>query len=166
MDALQAMLIDFTMDVTAIRIEGGFWDWGIPQYTEISSASYFGVLWGNYLGWFLIVLTFSYTIRLIFGSRSWKNVADRVPGLPKGTYVSRLVASGFAEGRVYAGFDGHRSDDYGVYVFVSEDFGESWSSLSSNVPHGHTVSVIREHPQLRWSGCGFQWHLPGVNLCA
>ncbi len=64
MDTLQAMLIDFTMDVTAIRIEGGFWDWGIPQYTEINSSSYFGVPWGNYLGWFLIVLTFSFTIRL------------------------------------------------------------------------------------------------------
>jgi hypothetical protein len=64
MDTLQAMLIDFTMDVTAIRIEGGFWDWGIPRYTEINSSSYFGVPWGNYLGWFLIVLIFSFTIRL------------------------------------------------------------------------------------------------------
>lgn len=52
------------MDVTAIRIEGGFWDWGMPRYTEINASGYFGVIWGNYLGWFLIVLIFSYTIRL------------------------------------------------------------------------------------------------------
>lgn len=111
------------------------------------------------------------------GGESWRNVAGRVPGLPGGTYVSRLVASSFAEGRIYATFDGHRSDDYGVYVFVSEDFGESWSSISSNVPHGHTVSVIREHPQresLLFLGTEFgayvsfdrggQWHRLGGRI--
>ncbi len=81
------------------------------------------------------------------GGKNWKNVSDGIPGLPKGTYVSRVVASGFAEGRVYATFDGHRSDDFGVYIYVSEDFGESWKSIASNVEAGHTVSVIREHPQ-------------------
>jgi hypothetical protein len=80
------------------------------------------------------------------GGQTWTNVAGKIPGLPKGTYVSRVVASCFAEGRVYATFDGHRSDDFTVYVYVSEDFGESWTSISANIRAGHTVSVIREHP--------------------
>ncbi|MBI2834268.1 MAG: hypothetical protein HYX76_07560 [Acidobacteria bacterium] len=81
------------------------------------------------------------------GSRTWKNVTDRITGVPKGTYVSGVVASRFAEGRVYAVFDGHRSDDFRPYVYVSEDFGERWQSISSDLPGGHTVSVIREHPR-------------------
>ena len=51
------------------------------------------------------------------GGATWKNVASKVPGVPKGTYVSRVVASRSAAGTAYVGFDGHRMDDYGVYLF-------------------------------------------------
>jgi photosystem II stability/assembly factor-like uncharacterized protein len=81
------------------------------------------------------------------GGETWRNVADKVTFVPKGTYVSRVVASRHAEGRVYATFDGHRNDDYGVYAAVSENYGESWSSISANLAAGHTLSVIREHPR-------------------
>jgi hypothetical protein len=33
------------------------------------------------------------------GGKNWSSVATRVPGLPKATYVSRVVASKYAEGR-------------------------------------------------------------------
>jgi uncharacterized membrane protein YgcG len=79
------------------------------------------------------------------GAKTWKNITDKVPGLPKNCYVSRVVPSRFAEGTVYATFDNHRSDDYGTYVFVSTDFGESWKSLKSDLPAGVTCRVIREH---------------------
>lgn len=79
--------------------------------------------------------------------KTWKNITERVPGVPKNTYVSRVVPSRFAEGTVYATFDGHRGDDYNTYVFVSTDFGESWKSLKSDLPAGITCRVIREHPR-------------------
>ncbi|MFQ5791465.1 MAG: hypothetical protein ACE5JI_13415, partial [Acidobacteriota bacterium] len=81
------------------------------------------------------------------GGETWKDVAERLRGVPDGTYVSRVLASAHAEGRVYVTLDGHRNDDYGVYVYVSEDFGESWRSLASTLPEGHTLNVIREHPR-------------------
>lgn len=81
------------------------------------------------------------------GGKTWRNVARRVPGVPDGTYVSRVVASRFAEGRVYATFDGHRNDDLGVYVYVSDNFGETWRSIGGTLPAGHPVAVIREHPR-------------------
>ena len=37
---------------------------------------------------------------------------DKVPGLPKGIYVSEVVPSRFDEGTVYATFDGHRQNDF------------------------------------------------------
>src|SRR2546421_4619081 len=66
--------------------------------------------------------------------RTWKNVADRVPGVPRGTYVSRVHASAFVEGRVYAAFDGHRSNDFKPYVVVSEDYGETWKPICEGIP--------------------------------
>lgn len=81
------------------------------------------------------------------GGKAWKNAADKLPGLPKGTYVSRIVASRAAEGTVYATFDGHRNSDFTSYVFVSNDFGEHWKSIVSNLPNNDGVHVIREHPR-------------------
>jgi len=79
------------------------------------------------------------------GGATWTNVADRIPGLPERTYVSRLAASAHAEGRVYATFDGHRNGDYSAYVYVSEDFGESWRRIDDGLPDGWSVNVITEH---------------------
>jgi photosystem II stability/assembly factor-like uncharacterized protein len=79
--------------------------------------------------------------------RTWKNLTGKVGGVPDGTYVSRVVASRFAEGTAYITLDGHRSDDYNTYVFMTTDFGENWKSLKNNLPAGVTCRVIREHPR-------------------
>jgi hypothetical protein len=57
-----------------------------------------------------------------------------------------VVASRFAEGTVYATFDGHTNDDYRPYVYVSRDFGQRWKSITSGLPDW-SVNVIAEHPR-------------------
>jgi len=80
--------------------------------------------------------------------KTWKNVAPRVPGVPKGTYVSRVVASKYREGTAYATFDGHRSDDYGIYVFATTDYGDNWKAIRNGIADSAgSVHVIREHPR-------------------
>lgn len=80
--------------------------------------------------------------------QTWKNVADKVPGVPKGIYVSRVLASRHAEGTAYVTFDGHRSDDFNIYVFMTTDYGETWKAISSGIPNNlGIVNVIREHPR-------------------
>ncbi len=79
------------------------------------------------------------------GGKNWKNVIDRVPGVPKNTYVTRVIASFAKEGRAYVTFDGHRNDDFRPYVYVTEDFGETWGSITNNLPH--PANAIREHPR-------------------
>jgi photosystem II stability/assembly factor-like uncharacterized protein len=69
-----------------------------------------------------------------------KNTIDQL--LPERRYVSSLTASRHKEARVYATFDGHRSDDDGVHVFVSNDFGETWESLQNNLTEG--VGSVRD----------------------
>ena len=77
---------------------------------------------------------------------TWKNVVDRVSGLPKETHVSRVEPSHYDAGTCYATFDAHRTDDHKPYVFKTTDFGETWVSISSNLPEGN-VNAIREDPK-------------------
>jgi photosystem II stability/assembly factor-like uncharacterized protein len=75
---------------------------------------------------------------------TWKNVTDSLPGLPKNTWCSRIVASKWVEGRAYATFDGHRGNDFKPYVYVTEDFGQTWTSLAAGLADYDSVYVIRE----------------------
>src|SRR5208282_4732632 len=82
------------------------------------------------------------------GGTTWKNVAARVPGVPKGTYVTRVVASKYAEGAAFVTFDGHRTDDYNVYLFQTSDYGETWKAIRNGIPDSAgTLHVVREHPR-------------------
>ncbi len=82
------------------------------------------------------------------GGATWKNVADDLPGVPKETHVSRVEASHFDAGMAYATLDGHRTDDMKPYVFVTHDYGQTWTSIAANLPAGN-VNVIREDPKNR-----------------
>src|SRR5207248_662085 len=67
------------------------------------------------------------------GGQTWKNIVSSVPGVPKGTYVSRIVASKYNEGTAYVAFDGHRSNDFHVYLFKTTNFGGSWNALTNGI---------------------------------
>ena len=41
--------------------------------------------------------------------------------------------------------DGHFNDDYHPYVFVSEDYGKTWRSITTGLPQT-SVHRLREHP--------------------
>jgi photosystem II stability/assembly factor-like uncharacterized protein len=82
------------------------------------------------------------------GGKNWKNVASQVPGVPRGTYVSRVVASQYAAGDAYVTFDGHRTDDYSVYIFATSDYGATWQAIRHGIPDtAGSVHVVREHPR-------------------
>jgi photosystem II stability/assembly factor-like uncharacterized protein len=82
------------------------------------------------------------------GGATWKNVVDNITGVPAETHVSRVEPSAFDAGTCYVSFDGHRTDDHKPYVFVTRDFGQSWTSIAANLPEGN-VNVIREDPKNR-----------------
>jgi hypothetical protein len=82
------------------------------------------------------------------GAATWKNVTENIKGVPSETHVSRVEPSAFDAGTCYVSFDGHRSDDHKPYVFVTRDFGQTWSSIAANLPEGN-VNVIKEDPRNR-----------------
>jgi uncharacterized membrane protein YgcG len=79
------------------------------------------------------------------GGKTWTNLSKNFPGLPDHSYCSTVLPSRYAAGRVYATFDGHYNDDYKPYVYVSDDFGQSWRAIVSGLP-STGVNRIREHP--------------------
>lgn len=74
------------------------------------------------------------------GGTTWKNITGN---LPKGLWISRVIASKFKKERVYATLNGYRNDDFSVYVFMSDDYGQTWKNISSNIPTS-AVNVIKE----------------------
>lgn len=76
------------------------------------------------------------------GGINWKNITDNL-GLTQPRWINTIEASRFAAGRVYVICDGHRSNDDNPYVFVSEDFGETFLPLHKGLPWG-TTRCLRE----------------------
>jgi photosystem II stability/assembly factor-like uncharacterized protein len=88
---------------------------------------------------------------------TWNRIT-RFPGVPDQTYVSRVVASRFNEGTVYATMDNHRNNDFKPYVLKSTDYGEHWTAITGNLPANGSVQVIREdlaEPNLLFAGTEF-----------
>jgi photosystem II stability/assembly factor-like uncharacterized protein len=89
------------------------------------------------------------------GGGQWKNVRSAIPDVPDSLWVSRIEASHFDQATAYVTFDGHRSDNFGTWVFKTTDFGKNWTSLKANLPAGEVVRVIREdhkNPNLLFIG--------------
>jgi photosystem II stability/assembly factor-like uncharacterized protein len=78
--------------------------------------------------------------------RTWTDVAGNVPGLPHGSYVSRVIGSTRSPGTAYATFDAHRDGDFDPYVYRTTDFGASWAPLVEGLRDAGSVNVVREHP--------------------
>jgi len=79
------------------------------------------------------------------GGAKWTNIADKV-GLPGPRWVASIEPSRYVEGRAYVAFDAHRSNDDEPYIYVTEDFGQSWKPIRSNLPRGSS-RVCREDIQ-------------------
>jgi len=78
------------------------------------------------------------------GGNTWTDVTKNVPGMPACLWISRVQASKFAEGRAYLTVDGHRSDDFHPYVYMTEDFGKTWTPISAGLPDNKSVYCVTE----------------------
>jgi photosystem II stability/assembly factor-like uncharacterized protein len=71
---------------------------------------------------------------------SWDNITGN---LPKDLWVSRVIASQHKKERVFVTLNGYRWDDFKVYVYMSDDYGQTWKAISNNIP-ASPVNVIKE----------------------
>jgi photosystem II stability/assembly factor-like uncharacterized protein len=94
------------------------------------------------------------------GGIEWKNITDKV-GLKKPTWVATIETSRFSEGRAYACFDAHRMDDDNPYLYMTDDFGETWKPITSNLPVGSSRCLREDvtNPNLLYCGTEFALHV-------
>ncbi len=76
------------------------------------------------------------------GGNTWEKISN---DLPQNLWVSRVIASQHKKERVYTTLNGYRTDDFKTYVFMSDDMGKTWKSISSNLPNS-PANVIKEDP--------------------
>lgn len=74
------------------------------------------------------------------GGYTWTLINKK---LPKGLYVSRVTASAFNESRVYVSLNGYRNDHFTAYVYVSDDYGNTWRQIMTDLP-AEPVNVVKE----------------------
>ena len=89
------------------------------------------------------------------GGADWSNVKPNIPGVPEKIWISRVEAGHHDKGTCYVTLDNHRYDDNKAYVFKTDDFGQTWTDISGNLPDGYSAYVIREdliNPNLLFVG--------------
>ena len=77
------------------------------------------------------------------GGNKWMNISYK---LPQDLWVSRVVASAHHKPTVYATLNGYRWDDFTPYIYVSNDYGETWERIGKDLPL-EPVNVLVEDPK-------------------
>ena len=68
---------------------------------------------------------------------TWTKVnVEKLPGVPKGSFVNDIKADLFDANTVYVLLDNHKFGDYKPYVYKSTDGGKSWKNIGDGVPDG------------------------------
>lgn len=120
---------------------------GLTQYSTIISVSESPIKPG--LVW---VGTDDGTVQVTRDNMAtFTDVGKNLPGIPAGSlyWVSRVVASAFDSATAYVAVDGHRSNDLKPYLFVTKDFGRTFSAITNGLPAYGNVQVVTEDPKNR-----------------
>jgi photosystem II stability/assembly factor-like uncharacterized protein len=77
------------------------------------------------------------------GGKTWVNITDRLPGFPKGGWVSKVQPSRYDVNTVYITSDSHRIGDYETHIWMSTDMGATFKSINGNLK-GEAVKTLTE----------------------
>jgi photosystem II stability/assembly factor-like uncharacterized protein len=80
------------------------------------------------------------------GGKTWeRNLGDRMPGFVKGGFISEVVASRYDAGTVYVTQDAHRSGNTETHMWVSKDFGATFTSINGNLKTEAVKTLTEDH---------------------
>ena len=95
------------------------------------------------------------------GGKAWTNVTKNLPGLAAFTWISYVAPSPNDAGTCFVTADGHMLGDFDSHVYVTHDFGHTWSALATPDMKGyaHVVRQDAVNPDLLFVGT--EWGLYG-----
>jgi photosystem II stability/assembly factor-like uncharacterized protein len=88
--------------------------------------------------------------------KTWTDVTPRITaaGGRRDAYVSRVRASSHTAGRAYVSKSGYKFDDFEPYLYRTDNFGGTWTSIAGNLPT-EPINVVYEdtkNPDLLFVG--------------
>jgi photosystem II stability/assembly factor-like uncharacterized protein len=75
------------------------------------------------------------------GGTHWSNVTPA--NVPEFARVESVAPSPINDGTAYAIFDDHREGNYQPYLFVTTDFGKTWTKIVNGLPSNDYVRTVR-----------------------
>ena len=66
--------------------------------------------------------------------------------IPDGLWVSRVTAGRYNESTVIVSLNGYRDDNFNPYLFISDDYGLTWTQIGSDLP-AEPINVVKEDPK-------------------
>jgi len=79
------------------------------------------------------------------GGKVWTNCTKNIPDLPANLCCAQILPSAFHKGRAYAVFDGHALNDMRPYVYRTDDFGKTWTSLVTDQIQSFARSIHEDY---------------------
>lgn len=93
------------------------------------------------------------------GGESWRAMeVGSLPGVPATAFVNDIRADLFHADTVYVALDNHKYGDFQPYLCKSTDRGQTWHSITGNLPPRHLVwRIVQDHvcPELMFLATEF-----------
>ncbi|MEM7415322.1 MAG: glycosyl hydrolase [Gemmatimonadota bacterium] len=90
---------------------------------------------------------------------NWRQIeVGDLPGVPATAFVNDIKADMFDANTVYVALDNHKYGDFTPYLVKSTDRGQSWTSITGDLPARHLVwRMVQDHvePNLLFAGTEF-----------
>ncbi len=79
------------------------------------------------------------------GGKNWKNVTP--PQSPKYNMWNSIDVNPFVKGGAYAVATSYKFGDYTAYIYKTNDFGKTWTTITNGIPKEEFVRVVRADPK-------------------
>lgn len=87
--------------------------------------------------------------------KTWTNVASRMTGLPKGSWLPQVEVSKYNEGEAYVVANDYRRNNYAAYAYHTTNYGQTWRRIANdNQIKGFVLSIVQDpkEPNLLFLG--------------
>ncbi|WP_286748235.1 hypothetical protein [Roseivirga sp. UBA1976] len=78
---------------------------------------------------------------------TWTIVSDKLPGLPKDSWINTIEVSSHHAGTAYVAINNYRNNDFNNYIYKTSNGGKTWESVAGDLPANRVARVLREDPK-------------------
>jgi len=146
-DSWTAVSGDLTRNLDRNRLDEFGRVWGVDSVRKNSSTSFYGTLVAfdesPLVEGLLYVGSDDGLVHVSEdGGANWRRI-ESFPGVPEMTYVNDIEASRHDPDTVYVALNNHKMGDFTPYVMMSTDRGNTWTSISSDLPERGSVYTLK-----------------------